>query len=65
MSKRALDVFLATLGLIFASPIMAAVALALKLEGRGPVFHHRSRLIFSTGSGAFRLLDEAKPGRSD
>ena len=64
MSKRALDVVLAALGLIFASPIIAAIALALKLERRGPVLHRSPRL--GRGGRVFRLarfrtMTEAPP----
>ena len=64
MSKRSFDVVLAILGLMLAAPLIVAVALALKLEGRGPVLHRSPRL----GRGGhvihlsrFRTMTEAPP----
>ena len=45
--KRLLDILVAALVLIFASPLMAAIALAIKLDSPGPVFHIQTR----TGKG--------------
>lgn len=42
--KRALDVLASSLGLVIASPILAAIALAVKLESRGPVLFKQSRV---------------------
>jgi lipopolysaccharide/colanic/teichoic acid biosynthesis glycosyltransferase len=53
MSKRAFDVFVAGLGLLLLGPILAAVALALKVEGRGPVFYRSPRL--GKGGRVFHL----------
>lgn len=53
MSKRALDLTLSSLGLAVAAPIMAAIALALAIERRGPIFHYSTRL--GRGGRIFRL----------
>ena len=37
-SVRAFDVFVAVLGLMFFAPILLAIAIAIKLDSRGPVF---------------------------
>jgi exopolysaccharide biosynthesis polyprenyl glycosylphosphotransferase len=42
--KRALDLALATIGLVLASPVLAACALAIKLHDRGPVFFRQERV---------------------
>ncbi|MBD3411464.1 MAG: exopolysaccharide biosynthesis polyprenyl glycosylphosphotransferase [Ignavibacteriales bacterium] len=42
--KRALDVTVSLLGLIFASPVMAAVAVGVKLDSPGPVFYSQERV---------------------
>jgi lipopolysaccharide/colanic/teichoic acid biosynthesis glycosyltransferase len=42
--NRALDVVLAGAGLVLASPILAAAALATKLESRGPVLYRQTRV---------------------
>ena len=42
--KRAFDVLGASLGLIAISPLMAAIALAIKLDSRGPVFFRQLRV---------------------
>jgi len=41
--KRGLDVVLALLGLILASPVMLAVALAIKLDSSGEIFFRQQR----------------------
>jgi sugar transferase (PEP-CTERM system associated) len=43
-SKRLLDLLTATLGLIVALPVMALVALAVKLTSPGPVLYHQRRV---------------------
>ena len=43
-SKRALDVLAAALGLLLAAPLMALVAVAIKLTSPGPVFYHQQRV---------------------
>lgn len=42
--KRAFDLLGATVGLLAISPLMLAIALAIKLEGRGPVFFRQLRV---------------------
>ena len=41
--KRSFDIVLATLGLIVLSPLLAAIALAIKLSSRGPVLYRSMR----------------------
>lgn len=41
---RAADVAGASLGLVLASPLLGAAALAIKLEDRGPVFYRQARI---------------------
>jgi lipopolysaccharide/colanic/teichoic acid biosynthesis glycosyltransferase len=42
--NRAFDVAIAGLGLVVASPLLAAAALAIKLEDRGPVLYRQTRV---------------------
>lgn len=42
--KRAFDVIAATLGLVLIAPLMAVIALLIKLESRGPVFYRQARV---------------------
>ena len=42
--KRIFDLFFATLALIVLSPIFVIVAIAIKLEDRGPVFYKQDRV---------------------
>jgi exopolysaccharide biosynthesis polyprenyl glycosylphosphotransferase len=42
--KRAADLTLATAALVVASPLFLAVAIAIKIESRGPVFYRQRRL---------------------
>jgi lipopolysaccharide/colanic/teichoic acid biosynthesis glycosyltransferase len=42
--NRALDVAGASLGLVFASPLLAVSALAIKLEDRGPILYKQRRV---------------------
>jgi sugar transferase (PEP-CTERM system associated) len=44
LSKRAFDVVSSTLLLVMASPLMLLTALAIKLEGPGPVFYQQERV---------------------
>jgi len=46
--KRALDIVLSLLALIFFVPIMALTALAIKLDGRGPIIFRQSRKGFNS-----------------
>jgi len=43
-AKRMLDLGIGAVGLIVASPLMALVALAVKLTSPGPVFYHQRRV---------------------
>jgi lipopolysaccharide/colanic/teichoic acid biosynthesis glycosyltransferase len=43
-ASRALDVLVASVGLVVTAPVMAAAALAIKLESRGPVFYRQRRV---------------------
>ncbi len=43
-AKRSLDLFVAGVGLIIAAPVMALVALAIKLTSRGAVLYHQQRV---------------------
>ena len=52
--NRALDVAGASLGLALASPFLAASALAVKLEDRGPVLYRQRRV--GRGGEEFELL---------
>jgi lipopolysaccharide/colanic/teichoic acid biosynthesis glycosyltransferase len=42
--KRALDVILAALGLSLSSPLWVLIALAIKLEDRGPILYRQDRV---------------------
>jgi len=42
--KRALDLVVATAALVFLAPLLAACALAIKLDSRGPVFFRQRRV---------------------
>ena len=42
--KRAFDLFASLIGIVVASPIMLATAIAIKVEDRGPVFYRQVRL---------------------
>lgn len=43
-ARRALNVSVAALGLVLAAPIMAVVALAVKLTSKGPVLYRQQRI---------------------
>jgi undecaprenyl-phosphate galactose phosphotransferase/putative colanic acid biosynthesis UDP-glucose lipid carrier transferase len=47
MVKRAIDLFASILALIFFTPIMALTALAIKLDGEGPIFFLQKRKGFN------------------
>jgi exopolysaccharide biosynthesis polyprenyl glycosylphosphotransferase len=51
--KRGTDLLLASLMLVLAVPLMAAVALAIKIESRGPVFFRQRRV--GLGGRAFMM----------
>ena len=44
VAKRSLDLAASLLGLVLVSPILALVAIAVKLESRGPVLFRQERL---------------------
>jgi lipopolysaccharide/colanic/teichoic acid biosynthesis glycosyltransferase len=44
VSKRLFDLFWSTLGLVILSPFLAAIAIAIKLGSRGPVFYRGERV---------------------
>lgn len=52
--KRALDIVLSLVGLVAASPIMAAAAIAIKLDDHGPVIYRQKRL--TRGDRVFEIL---------
>ncbi|MGH3110825.1 MAG: sugar transferase, partial [Gaiellaceae bacterium] len=52
--KRSLDVALAGLGLVLLSPLLALIALRVKLESRGPVFYRHLRV--GMNGKPFRLI---------
>jgi lipopolysaccharide/colanic/teichoic acid biosynthesis glycosyltransferase len=43
MLRRSIDLVGALLLLILASPLLAVIAVALRLEGYGPVLYHNER----------------------
>lgn len=51
--KRVLDLVVATLGLLALAPLMAAIALAIKLDSPGPVLYLNDRI--GQGGRRFRL----------
>jgi lipopolysaccharide/colanic/teichoic acid biosynthesis glycosyltransferase len=53
-AKRALDVALASLGLMLSAPLWAVIAAAIKLETPGPVFYTQLRV--GEGGRLFRVL---------
>jgi exopolysaccharide biosynthesis polyprenyl glycosylphosphotransferase len=50
--KRAMDVILSAFGLLVLAPMFAAIAIAIKLESRGPVFFRQIRM---GSDGTFRI----------
>lgn len=42
--KRVMDVVLSTIGLVVLSPVFAIIALAIKIESKGPVFFKHTRI---------------------
>lgn len=53
MAKRAFDLLIATLALILLSPVLLAVALAVRLDTPGPVFFRQQRV--GRGGVPFRI----------
>jgi exopolysaccharide biosynthesis polyprenyl glycosylphosphotransferase len=43
-TKRAMDLVLTTVGLIFVAPVLALAALAIKLDDRGPILYRQERV---------------------
>jgi exopolysaccharide biosynthesis polyprenyl glycosylphosphotransferase len=54
VAKRAVDLVLATLGLLLVSPVLLVAAIAIKLQDRGPVFFRQTRV--GRGGAEFTLL---------
>jgi Undecaprenyl-phosphate glucose phosphotransferase len=52
--KRGMDVAIALLGLLVLSPLLAVIAVAVKLTSRGPVFYRQERA--SLGGAPFPML---------
>ncbi len=52
--KRALDIVLCLIALILAAPVMAVIAIAIKLEDGGPVFYRQKRA--TIGGKEFDIL---------
>ena len=52
--KRAMDIVLCSIAMIPAAPVMLAVAAAIKIEDRGPVFYRQKRL--TRGGREFEIL---------
>jgi exopolysaccharide biosynthesis polyprenyl glycosylphosphotransferase len=42
--KRAFDLVATTIGLVVVSPLLAAIALAIRLDSKGPIFFHQTRV---------------------
>ena len=53
-AKRAFDFVASAVGLLVASPIMAAIAIAILIEDRGPVLYRQQRI--ATGGKVFDIL---------
>jgi len=45
--KRLFDIFASLIGIFLTLPIMVAVAIAIKLDSKGPVFHLQERLTYN------------------
>lgn len=54
LQKRTLDLVVATLGLVFLSPLLAATAIAIKLDSPGPVLFRQTRV--GQGNRQFRIF---------
>lgn len=52
--KRVFDIFTSILGLIFFSPIMIILGIAIKLDSKGPVFFKQERI--TTNNKTFKIL---------
>lgn len=53
-AKRAMDVLLAALGFLLSAPIMCLVAIAIRLESKGPVIYRQTRV--GKGGTTFEVL---------
>jgi lipopolysaccharide/colanic/teichoic acid biosynthesis glycosyltransferase len=53
--KRTIDILGATVGIILTAPVMALVALAVKIDSRGPVFYSQTRVGINRRRGGRRL----------
>jgi exopolysaccharide biosynthesis polyprenyl glycosylphosphotransferase len=53
-TKRVVDVTVSGLGLLLLAPVLAAIALAVKLDSRGPVFFRQER--HGRGGSIFRIV---------
>jgi Undecaprenyl-phosphate glucose phosphotransferase len=66
-AKRAMDIFLASLALIFFLPLMLLTAIAIKLDGPGPVIFRQARKGFNGRQFAilkFRTMTVQENGRA-
>jgi exopolysaccharide biosynthesis polyprenyl glycosylphosphotransferase len=54
VGKRMLDLTVATVGLLVTAPVMLAIAAAVKLDSRGPVFYRAERV--GAGGDAFAMI---------
>lgn len=54
LEKRLFDVFVAAIGLLLVSPLLVLVALAIKLDSRGPVFFRQRR--YGRNNRIFRIF---------
>ncbi|GAB3133883.1 sugar transferase [Tsukamurella serpentis] len=54
VGKRTLDLAVAGLGVALAAPVMAAIAIAIKLDSRGPVFYRAARV--GLGGESFQMI---------
>ena len=67
MAKRALDLVLTSIALILLSPFMLLIALAIKIDDRGPVFFKQKRLtldgkVFEVYKFRSMVVDAEKDG---
>ena len=44
MTKRAFDAVLAAVGLVILAPVLAVIAVLIKLDSKGPVFFRQERI---------------------
>jgi lipopolysaccharide/colanic/teichoic acid biosynthesis glycosyltransferase len=67
VAKRVLDIFLSLFGLLFLSPVMFLIAIAIKFESTGPLFYRGERtgkngVIFKIFKFRSMVLDAEKKG---